>query len=116
MTTSPAVSATLKKMESSDTTARMMAISEAGTLLVRGEEGALEPFIAAAKDDDMMVRMTALNLLSRMTSDPSMKPVVISAVSAEGDDSPFVEAIKTIAESGAMEADDAQAILTHIGT
>lgn len=114
MTASPAVNATLQKMKSSDTTARMLAIGEAGTHLARGEEGALEPFVVIMKDDDMMIRMTALSLLARMMGDPSMKSAITNAVSAEGMDSEFVKTLKAVAESDAMEADDARGVLAKI--
>ena len=63
---SPEVAQVLRALKSPDGSARVTALTQALPLLLKGEKGALEPFLVALTDKEQLVRMTAARIFSVM--------------------------------------------------
>lgn len=63
---SPRVARLLTDLESTDVTVRVMAIYQAGPLLINNVQGALEPYLVALSDEDRMVRKAVVLFFENM--------------------------------------------------
>jgi hypothetical protein len=109
---SPAVLRVLEALRNPDMTARLTVMAQAGILLMENAPGALEPFLLALKDEEVLVRTTVLVLLQRLDRN-KLRTALKTSEKADQ----FIRTLKEIADGapGSGERDEAKAVLHNIG-